>query len=81
MGERVVIVTGGAQGIGLACTRRFLEDGYKVVIADISDQAGQSALADFDAFGNCLRFIQTDISDNLEAVSYTHLTLPTTPYV
>jgi len=32
--ERVAIVTGGAQGVGLAISRRLLKEGYRVIIAD-----------------------------------------------
>lgn len=42
---RICIVTGGAQGIGAACVRRFAREGAPVVIADIDDRRGQ-ALAD-----------------------------------
>jgi len=42
---RVCLVTGGAQGIGAACARRFAREGAPVVIADIDDTRGQ-ALAD-----------------------------------
>ena len=42
---RVCIVTGGAQGIGEACVRRFAREGAQVVIADIDDARG-AALAD-----------------------------------
>jgi NAD(P)-dependent dehydrogenase (short-subunit alcohol dehydrogenase family) len=41
---RVCIVTGGAQGIGEACIRRFARENAKVVIADIDDARG-TALA------------------------------------
>jgi NAD(P)-dependent dehydrogenase (short-subunit alcohol dehydrogenase family) len=41
---RICIVTGGAQGIGEACIRRFAREGAKVVIADIHDTRG-AALA------------------------------------
>ncbi|MDP3796325.1 MAG: SDR family oxidoreductase [Polaromonas sp.] len=41
---RVCIVTGGAQGIGEACIRRFAREQAKVVIADIDDARG-AALA------------------------------------
>jgi NAD(P)-dependent dehydrogenase (short-subunit alcohol dehydrogenase family) len=41
---RVCIVTGGAQGIGEACIRRFAREGAQVVIADIDDARG-AALA------------------------------------
>ena len=44
--EKVIVVTGGASGIGRALCRRFAQEGAKaVVVADI-DQAGANAVAD-----------------------------------
>ena len=65
MEKRVVIVTGGAQGIGLACVRRFLDDGCHVVIADHNEDAGQIALAEFEAFGERVKYFDCDVSDKL----------------
>jgi NAD(P)-dependent dehydrogenase (short-subunit alcohol dehydrogenase family) len=42
---RIVVVTGGASGIGEACVRRFVADGDRVVIAD-RNLVGAQALAD-----------------------------------
>lgn len=39
--DKVAVVTGGAQGIGLATTRLFLKNGAKVVVADLDRQGGQ----------------------------------------
>ncbi len=39
--KRVVIVTGGAQGIGAAIAKRFAKSGDKVVIMDISKKKGK----------------------------------------
>lgn len=41
--DGVVIVTGGATGIGLAITEELVEHGYNVVIGDIDDAAGSEA--------------------------------------
>jgi NAD(P)-dependent dehydrogenase (short-subunit alcohol dehydrogenase family) len=41
-GGRVVIITGGAQGIGEACARRFAREGAHVVIADLDDAHGNA---------------------------------------
>ena len=43
---RVCIVTGGAQGIGEACIRRFARENAKVVIADIDDARGAALAAE-----------------------------------
>ena len=44
---KVVIVTGGAAGLGLAYARRFVAEGARVVIADVADTA--EALKRLDA--------------------------------
>jgi NAD(P)-dependent dehydrogenase (short-subunit alcohol dehydrogenase family) len=42
LGGRVCIVTGGAQGIGEACVRRFAREGAKPVIADVDNARGKA---------------------------------------
>ena len=44
MKDRVVLVTGGAAGIGKATALRFAEEGAKVVICDVNEEAGQETL-------------------------------------
>ena len=39
--ERVVVVTGGASGIGLATVERCLEEGARVVLADLPSSNGE----------------------------------------
>ena len=43
LNNRVAVVTGGAQGFGLAITERFIEAGAKVVIWDIDESAVKQA--------------------------------------
>jgi NAD(P)-dependent dehydrogenase (short-subunit alcohol dehydrogenase family) len=38
MGDRVALVTGAGRGIGLAATRRFLAEGWKVALLDIDGE-------------------------------------------
>ena len=44
LNSRVAVVTGGAQGFGLAITERFIEAGAKVVIWDIDENAAKEAI-------------------------------------
>ena len=41
--ERVAIVTGGAQGFGLAITKRIIQSGGKVIVWDIDKEAIEKA--------------------------------------
>jgi 3-oxoacyl-[acyl-carrier protein] reductase len=43
---KVVVITGGAGGLGLAMARRLLTEGAKIVITDISRSALDAAVAD-----------------------------------
>jgi len=65
MDKRVAIITGGAKGIGLACVRRFLNDGYHVVIADMDENAGQLAMSEFDSVADRVLYFDCDVSDKL----------------
>ena len=42
--NRVAVVTGGAQGFGLAISERFIESGAKVVIWDIDENEAKKAI-------------------------------------
>ena len=57
---KVAIVTGGANGIGRAITEVFVEEGARVLIADIDDDTAGRAIAEL---GDAAAFIHTDVSD------------------
>ena len=44
LNNRMAVVTGGAQGFGLAITERFIEAGAKVIIWDIDENAAKEAI-------------------------------------
>jgi glucose 1-dehydrogenase len=61
--DQVVIVTGGAQGIGRACVEAFAAEGAAVVIADIDAEGGEKTADAIKAQGGRAKFIQTDVGD------------------
>ncbi len=67
---RSVIVTGGAQGIGAACARRFAQEGANVVIADLNHEAGEALARELP----CL-FVPCDVGDKVQVEALVAQTL------
>lgn len=61
--EKVVIVTGGASGIGEACAIAFADAGAKVLIADRSERLGVNVAAALKSRGKVAEFLLADVTD------------------
>jgi 3-oxoacyl-[acyl-carrier protein] reductase len=59
---RVVIVTGGARGIGKAIALRCAAEGASVVIADIEGEGAAQTAAQVEALGGQALAVRTDVS-------------------
>ncbi len=57
---KVAIVTGGASGIGRGTVNRFLEEGAKVVIADVNEERGVQIAKELEPSA---AFKRTDVSN------------------
>jgi 3-oxoacyl-[acyl-carrier protein] reductase len=57
--DRVALITGGAAGIGKATAEKFLQEGARVVICDVNQEAGEAAIKDL---GDQAAFYQVDVT-------------------
>ena len=61
--NKVAIITGGANGIGLAACERFAEEGAHVIMADFDEVAGKEQEALFKSKELDVTFLQLDVVD------------------
>jgi NAD(P)-dependent dehydrogenase (short-subunit alcohol dehydrogenase family) len=61
--ERVAVVTGAASGIGRALAERFADEGMKIVLADVEEDALRQAEAEFREKGVDVLGVKTDVSN------------------
>lgn len=73
MSGQVVIVTGGAKGIGFAYVEDLAARGHSVVVADVSD--GSEAVARAEAAGADAMALQVDVSNEAETRQMAEATL------
>ena len=61
--DRRILVTGAANGLGLACATRFIAEGARVLLADIDTANGAAAAA---ALGENAAFIACDVASRAD---------------
>ncbi len=64
--DRVVVVTGGAGGIGSAACRAIAAEGGKVVVADLDGDAAKAVAEEITADGGSATSIGVDVTDRAQ---------------
>ncbi len=69
--DKVAIITGGGSGMGRDTVLRFLDEGAKVLVADLNEDNGKETLALARARGQGERigFIRTDVAEERDAAA------------
>ncbi|MEZ0391768.1 MAG: SDR family oxidoreductase [Pseudobdellovibrionaceae bacterium] len=57
--NKICLITGAAQGIGLATAQVFIEEGARVLLTDIADDIGKAAV---QALGNKASYLHLDVT-------------------
>ncbi len=63
---KVALITGAASGMGRTAAKLFAAEGAKVVIADVTERAGNLAAQEIISAGGDAAFIRTDVSKAVE---------------
>lgn len=71
LSQKVAIVTGATQGIGLACAQRLISEGASVMLVDIKPEGAAAA----SALGERARFFAADVSQKADVDAMVAATL------
>ena len=67
--NKVVVVTGAAQGIGEAYAKALGAEGASVVVADLNEESGERVAKEIEAAGGTALFVRTDVSSHESAAA------------
>jgi 3-oxoacyl-[acyl-carrier protein] reductase len=63
--QKVAVITGGAQGIGLAIAKRYVDEGARVLLGDLDLAAAQAAAAELGG-DDVARALRCDVSSHAD---------------
>jgi 3-oxoacyl-[acyl-carrier protein] reductase len=75
--DKVVIITGGASGMGRAGARLFADEGARVVVADLNEQKALETEAEITSAGGVCRGVRYDATSSADSKALVDFTLDT----
>ena len=73
---KVIVITGGASGIGLACAKRLAAEGASLVLADLFVDRGEAAVEVIQGISSAkVQFVKTDVTSEEEQISLGQATI------
>lgn len=63
LNNKVALVTGAGSGIGLAIAKLYAKEGAKVIVSDINEEHGKSAVEQIKSEGGEASFLKADTSN------------------
>lgn len=75
--DRVAVITGGASGIGLGMAQAFAQRGMRLVLADVDDEALETAVEGLQSAGATATGQRCDVSDLAAVRSLAEFTMDT----
>jgi NAD(P)-dependent dehydrogenase (short-subunit alcohol dehydrogenase family) len=64
---KVALITGGASGMGMVASHLFASEGAKVVLTDVSDEAGEEVAEKISSEGGDATYVHADVSSEADA--------------
>ncbi|MCA1010323.1 SDR family NAD(P)-dependent oxidoreductase [Halobacillus halophilus] len=71
---QTAVITGGSGGIGKTTARLFLQEGAKVSLVDVNEEALKDAKSELDSYGELIT-ITADVTDEKDVQNYVEKTL------
>jgi len=73
---KVIVITGGASGIGLACAKRLAVEGASLVLADLFVDQGEAAVEAIQGISSAkIQFVKTDVTSEEEQIALGQATI------